>query len=1078
MAPPDEERLVRTVRCLENPSRASYQGGRREDGNSSPRFNVYQASKVISPFPMTCIATTCSTDVGPCERRQHVSLAHFSSSMPRKGLFGSFSREFDRGQAPRIKARMTRGTAAKNTPPASSTWPPLPQTERHSSRGSTLARAEVRCSLSRSGLQLSSQGNPKEICEVELEGYGLAQILQVRGRFAGRIVERAGPFSRRITVPLVSKGFSDPEEATRGLARLPPSAVRRRVHVLSDRENGVGTFIYVGDLGLLGGGDREPPAGGGALGRQAAASSRPEKKHSLVSPDIFRHYAGRKEEFSQLFEAFTSSGESVVAKAIAGPAGIGKTQLAIKVFEWLKMNDSYDHTFWIPSDSKENLYAAFLNIAEYLEISADDEIPVLVRRVHQELGGSRCLYVFDDAFDLELIREYLPPEVGHAIVTTRNAVAGSWEGDTVQLGPFDECDAWFLAHSFGYTRSPHSEGLDDLIELLPPYPLTLAQFFSMMKYEGVPSPAEWLHQVERYAPSRYEAGVIEMLSEEHDVRGASAMVYLFRSNVLSILREPDDLVSTHSSGCRCWTLGCPSSGCANGTVKEIVNPKQRRRHPSRALLVCLVEREEQSNLHSRRDTAPCETPALTQQRSNSRMEREAREKGRRQSQRSHQDHRPISGHDWRTSFEPRIVDVARAESRSSNTARSADIRKGSRALLVCLVERRRRTLASGKRPEEQSNLRTSSNHAERHSSKRALARHLATYVQASRTTKQETAMPFEWREPSTRARRGKAEDGLEPEITSRLLRRTRSRAGRSTVPQESPRHVRIHRSTAVGLERKRQRSTRCASASRRRPSGPRPMHPELRRTRERNDMCGLAPQTLREALPFDKRATTCASASTATLTIRTSSNASRTTPPDSREREETAKHCRSQESPRHVRAPQRRRGPSGPRPMHPELRRRTRSGKRQRSTADKRALDMCERLNGDADHPDLVQCIQSYAGLGLRSQESPRKRHPDEALPSDSEQETEPSTCASASTATRTIRTSSNASRATPPDSREREETAKHCRSAREPSTCASASTATRTIRTSSYASGATPSDSREREETAKHCRSSRERST
>ena len=35
-----------------------------------------------------------------------------------------------------------------------------------------------------------------------------------------------------------------------------------------------------------------------------------------------------------------------------------------------------------------------------------------------------------------------------------------------------------------------------------------------------------------------------MLSEKHDVGGANAMVYLFRSNVRRILKEPDDL-GTH-----------------------------------------------------------------------------------------------------------------------------------------------------------------------------------------------------------------------------------------------------------------------------------------------------------------------------------------------------------------------------------------------------------------------------------------------------------------------------------------------------------------------------------------------------
>ena len=220
----------------------------------------------------------------------------------------------------------------------------------------------------------------------------------------------------------------------------------------------------MGDLGPLGSEDRKPRL----TAARSDASSRSEKKHSLISPGIFRHYVGRKDELSELLEAFTSTNKSVVVKAIVGSAGIGKTQLAIKVFEWLRMKGCYDHTFWIPSDSKENLFAAFLNIAVYLEISADNEIAELVKSVHQALRESRCLYVFDDAFDLELIREYLPPEVGHAIVTTRNVGLRSWEGDTVELGPFDEYDVWFLAQSFGYTELAHSKGVEDLIELLPP----------------------------------------------------------------------------------------------------------------------------------------------------------------------------------------------------------------------------------------------------------------------------------------------------------------------------------------------------------------------------------------------------------------------------------------------------------------------------------------------------------------------------------------------------------------------------------------------------------------------------------
>ena len=525
------------------------QGARRESGISSQRLKLYQASKVTRPF---------------------AGGSYDDSVLNRCGILSASSTRFHCTALAFVAVERALRFSPPQTPSSAKPRPPsqacqevqLSRTRARSTRlgrlsidqsGSAVVllpylaqRCGARCPFR---MAVVSQGDSEEICEVEVEGHGLVQIFREGERFAARIMERTGQLSRSAVVPLCCKGLTDPEEATRCLTHLPKSSLRHRVHVLSDRKRGAERFVYVGGLGLLGGGDREPPSSSDALGHQTAAQSRPKKDRSLASPYVVPYFAGRKDEFGELLDAFTSSSESVVVKAIVGPGGIGKTQLAIKVLDRLKNKGNYDDTFWIRSDSRESLSAAFLQLAERLEIPADDDIKELVARVHEGLRGSRCLFVFDDAPDLELIREYLPPTVGHAIVTTRDTGgARGWESDTLELGPFDDCDSWFLAQRFGYTESSRSKGLDDLLDLLPPYPLPLAQFFSMMDYEDVSSPAEWLYRAEMYAPLRSEAEVIELLSAKHDLRGASAMVFSFHSSVISILRGSDGL------GTRCLDI--------------------------------------------------------------------------------------------------------------------------------------------------------------------------------------------------------------------------------------------------------------------------------------------------------------------------------------------------------------------------------------------------------------------------------------------------------------------------------------------------------------------------------------------
>ena len=114
-------------------------------------------------------------------------------------------------------------------------WPSVNMTPL-SSIPTTLAAFSGSCSRMQKGIllfacfgfQLSSQVNSKKICEVDIKGQGLVQIFQAEGRFAGKIVERTGPFSKTVTIPLYCEGLRDPGEATKSLMHLPQSVLRRR----------------------------------------------------------------------------------------------------------------------------------------------------------------------------------------------------------------------------------------------------------------------------------------------------------------------------------------------------------------------------------------------------------------------------------------------------------------------------------------------------------------------------------------------------------------------------------------------------------------------------------------------------------------------------------------------------------------------------------------------------------------------------------------------------------------------------------------------------------------------------------
>ena len=140
------------------------------------------------------------------------------------------------------------------------------------------------------------------------------------------------------------------------------------------------------------------------------------------------YFTGREDVLTHLHNLLTRK-QIVVAvtqHALCGLGGIGKTQTVLEYI--YRYGSEYQAIVWIKADTRENLFADFLSLAQLLvlpERDAQDQAVVnaAIRRWLQEHTG--WLLVFDNADDLEIMREVLPTGCqGHVLLTTRAQAMG------------------------------------------------------------------------------------------------------------------------------------------------------------------------------------------------------------------------------------------------------------------------------------------------------------------------------------------------------------------------------------------------------------------------------------------------------------------------------------------------------------------------------------------------------------------------------------------------------------------------------------------------------------------------------
>ena len=199
-------------------------------------------------------------------------------------------------------------------------------------------------------------------------------------------------------------------------------------------------------------------------------------------------FTGRGSTLELLRDKLAGGGRAVVvAQALYGLGGVGKTQLALEYAH--RFMADYDLVWWVPSERAEETSAALSDLARKMGLKVGDNVAEAAEAALEELrrdSTPHWLLIFDNADDPKQLEPYLPTGSGHVLITSRNQ-AWSHSAEPLEVDVFTMGES--VAHLLRHVPELDVGDAQRVADALGHLPLAVEQASAWLEQTGMPARA-------------------------------------------------------------------------------------------------------------------------------------------------------------------------------------------------------------------------------------------------------------------------------------------------------------------------------------------------------------------------------------------------------------------------------------------------------------------------------------------------------------------------------------------------------------------------------------------------------------